>query len=256
MHPEPPAQKPRRERHLVRWIFIGILSILGWYGWKAYDFRQAVTEAEALGWRFDYEAFDTRIRKDWKNAFRKGTWADAHRWLLITKSDQLESHFDVVHRLEPNHLEIAHSLHHGDLSGLKSLSSLSSLWLMDCPNLTSIDALKDIKKLNHLLISSAPKLANIDPIKELKDLQALELVDCKALPNLDALRDLATLKTLIVTNCTRLKNVDGILGLEGLQKLDLYANGWLTKETLTIVRSALPRTKINASYPRHWTQDE
>ena len=74
MQPETPAPKPSRKRHLVRWSLVGILAILGWYGWKAYDFEQAVKEVNALGWEFESNGPIARIRDDWRNAFRKETW--------------------------------------------------------------------------------------------------------------------------------------------------------------------------------------
>ena len=248
MQPEAPAQKPRRYRHLVRWIFIGILAILGWCGWKAYDFRRAIEEARGLGWKWSYNDPFARIKENWKNGFRKETWKSTSRDLGISRDNKFEGHSDLVRRLNPTQISIENTFLGRDLSELKGLSDLTKLWLYKCPNLANIDALKDMKDLSDLKISEAPVLLSIDALKDLKTLERLDLFSCYGLTDLDALRDLATLKTLIVINCTRLKNVDGILGLEGLQELDLYANGWLTKETLTVVRSALPKTKISASY--------
>ena len=86
MQPEPPAPKPSRKRHLVRWSFVGILAILGWYGWKAYDFEQAVKEAKALGWMFEYNEPIAKIRGNWRKAFRKDTWNALGSRLIIRET--------------------------------------------------------------------------------------------------------------------------------------------------------------------------
>ena len=246
MQPESPAQKPRRYRHLVQWIIIGILAILGWYGWKAYDFNQAVKEAKELGWKFRYSDPVAIIRENWRAAFRKETWSDTRRLLEIPGGAVSERDFDLICRLTPKQLQIAATFPWRDLSQPKGLSNLTALWLLDCPNLTNIDALKDMKKLTSVLIYYSPILVNIDPLKELKNLEGLGLSGCTAITNVDALQELKALKELSLSGCTGLKNVDGILGLTGLETLYLRACTGLTKETVAAVKAALPKTEIIA----------
>ena len=246
MQPEPPAPKPSRKRHLVRWSFVGILAILGWYGWKAYDFEQAVKEAEALGWAFESNDPIAIIREDWRNAFRKDTWNALGSRLIISNHDQWEQHFDLIHRLDPKGMEIYTTSPLRDLSKFTALSSLVALDLYDCPNLTNIDALKDMKGLTKLRIGRAPGISNIDALKGLKTLKGLELSSCAALTNVDALRELKVLKVLGLVGCTGLKNLDGILGLTGLENLDVIGCHGLTNEAVTAVKVALPNTSIRS----------
>ena len=204
MQPEPPAPKPSRKRHLVRWSFVGILAILGWYGWKAYDFEQAVKEAKALRWQFEYTGPIEQIQADWKNAFRKETWNASGPAVMILNDHQWEQHFDLIHRLDPKNLAIYTTFSLRDLSEFTALSNLVWLDLYDCPNLTNIDALKDMKGLTWLGIRGATSISNIDALKELKYLEVFELYRCAALINVDALRELKALKYLSLNECTGL----------------------------------------------------
>ena len=248
MQPESPAQKPSRKRHLVRWIFIGILAILGWYGWKAYDFHMAVKEAKELGWGFDYNDPFAKIRENWKAAFRKETWSDTTRWIYVDETDRLVGHFDVIYRLDPTDLTLEAAISQHDLSEFKRLSHITGLRLWKCPILASVDALKEMKGLRFLAIIKAPALVNVDALKELDNLEYLDLGGCSSLTNLDALRDIKALKYLKLSNCTGLKNVDGLLGLTGLEELDLESCTGLTKEAVDAVKAALPKTNVNSDY--------
>ena len=247
MQPEPPARKPRRERHLVRWLFIVILAILGWYGWKAYDFQQAVKRAEELGWEFESNDPIAIIREDWRNAFRKDTWSDTARSLSISPNDSLEDHYDLIRRLKPTQLEIWRMLSLRDLSQLKGLSRLTKLTLSECPNLTNIDAIKELKNLTDFEIIGSPALSNIDALKELKKLEHLGLSGCSALSNVDALRELKALKYLNLDDCIGLKNVDGLQGLTQLVFLRLEFCEGLPEASLDAVKSALPTTRFGSS---------
>ena len=244
MQPEPPAPKPSRKRHLVRWSLVGILAILGWYGWKAYEFEQAVKEAEALRWSFVSNDPIAIIREDWRNAFRKDTWNASGTTLEIWQHGQWEPHFDLIHRLNPKRLGIYWTCRLPDLSKFTALSNLATLALEDCPNLTNIDALKEMKGLIKLKICFAPGISNIDALKELKHLETFELNDCPNLTNIDALRELKALKVLHLWSCTGLRNLDGILGLTGLKTLDVFGCNGLTNEAMAAVKVALPNTII------------
>ena len=244
MQPEPPAPKPSRKRHLVRWSFVGILAILGWYGWQAYEFEQAVKEAKALGWKFESNGPIAIIREDWRNAFRKETWKSATRTLEIPEIYPVVIDYGLIHRLDPKNLGIYSTFPMRDLSKFTALSNVVALVLFDCPNLTNIDALKDMKGLTGFGIGRAPGLPNIDALKELKHLEAFGLYHCAALTNVDALRELKALKSLDLSDCTGLKNLDGILGLTGLKYLGLSGCHGLTNEAMAAVKVALPNTYI------------
>ncbi len=243
---EPPATKPRRNWHLLRWAFLLIALSTGWGAWKAYDFQQALKEAKELGWEFQYSDPIAIIRENWRDAFRKETWSDTTRLLEIPGEAVSERHFDLIRRLKPKQLGIDATFPWRDLSQLKGLSNLTELSLGDCPNLTHIDALKDMKELTGIGIDGSPILVNIDVLKELKNLTGLGLSHCTALTNVDALGELKALKYLSLYRCTGLKNVDGILGLTGLEELYLKGCNGLTKEAVDAVKAALPKTRIVA----------
>ena len=246
---EPPATKPRRNWHLLRWAFLLIALSSGWGAWKAYDFQQAVKEAEELGWKFEYTDPVAIIREDWRAAFRKDTWSDARLWLLIQTGAISERDFDLIRRLKPKQLSIHATFPWRDLSQLRGLSNLTELWLGYCPNLTNIHALKDMKELPSLTIAGSPILLNIDALKELKNLTQLDISGCTALTNVDALRELKALKVLNLEHCTGLKNVDGLLGLRGLEEIYLDGCTGLAKEAVDAVKAALPKTKFNRLLP-------
>ncbi len=255
MQPESPAKKPRRNWHLLRWAFLLIALSFGWGAWKAYDFRKAVKEAKELGWNFTYSDPFAIIRENWKAAFRKETWRVTERKLYIQQSKQLEPHFDVIRRLEPNELASVAPFPMRDLSELRGMSDLTALYFFNCPKLTNIETLKEMKGLTKVTISQAPGLANIDALKKLKNLEYLVLRECTALTNVDALRELKALKTLSIHGCTGLKNVDGLLGLTGLTVIDLQRCAGLTKEAVAAVKAALPKTDIPTPDSETFTLD-
>ena len=244
MLPEKPATEPRRNRHLLRWMFVVFAVVLGWGGWRHYDFRQAMKEAEERGWMFEYKDPVLRIRADWKAAFRKGTWSDTRRVLLVPTEAVSERDFDLIRRLKPKQLVIAATFPMGDLYELKGLSSLITVGLYRCPNLANIDALTDMEELAMLTIDGSPVLVNIDPLTKLKNLTFLRLSSCTTLTNVDALRELKALEDLNLSGCTGLKNVDALHGLTGLERLNLEGCTGLTKEAVDAVKAALPKTEV------------
>ena len=221
---------------------------LGGGAWRHYDFRQAVKEAKERGWEFEYTDPVVLIGKDWRAAFRKGTWSGTFRFLSIGPGTVSERDFDLVRRLKPKSLAINATFPWRDLSQLHGLSDLTKLWFRDCPNLADIDALKDMKELTELGIHGSPVLVNIDVLKELQNLEDLRLGGCTALTNGDALRALKGLKRLNLSGCFGLKNVDGLHGLTGLERLNLQDCAGLTKEAVDAVKAALPKTMVLSDY--------
>jgi len=248
MLPETPATKPRRKWHLSRWTFVVFAVVSGWGGWKHYDFRQAVKEAKERGWMFKYRDPAAVIRADWRATFRKETWSDPNRFLLIQTEAVSERDFDLIRRLKPKRLDISATFPWRDLSELEGLSNLTALGLHECPNLTNIDALKEIKELNRLAIGGSALLANIDSLKEIKNLKSLNFFRCTALTDVDALGKLKELKHLGLYECTGLKNLDELHGLTGLETLILNGCTGLTKEAVDAVKAALPKTEVVSDY--------
>ncbi|MEK0451412.1 MAG: expression site-associated 8, partial [Verrucomicrobiota bacterium] len=244
-----PATEPRRKWHLLRWTFVVFVVVFGWGGWRHYDFRQAVKEAEERGWTFNYDDPADVIRADWKAAFRKETWSGPQRDLYIRTGTVSERDVDLVRRLKPKRLQIDATFPWRDLSQLHGRSNLTALWLSDCPNLTNIDALKEMKELTYLLIN-CPALVNIDALKELKNLQRLVLTHGTALTNLNALRDMNGLEFISLFGCTGLTNVDVLHRLTGLKMLDLRGCTGLTTEAVDAVKAALAKTQIVSDYDK------
>jgi hypothetical protein len=248
MLPEKTVTKPRRRGYLLWWV-VGVFAVVfGWGAWRHYDFRQAVKEAKERGWEFEYTDPVVLIGKDWRAAFRKGTWSGTFRFLSIGPGTVSERDFDLVRRLKPKSLAINATFPWRDLSQLQGLSDLKELGLTKCPNLSNLDALKDMKELIWLGIDGSPVLVNIDVLKELKNLESLSLMDGTPLTNVDALRELKGLKRLNLSGCFGLKNVDGLHGLTGLERLNLQDCAGLTKEAVDAVKAALPKTMVLSDY--------
>ncbi|MEK0447878.1 MAG: hypothetical protein RL088_146 [Verrucomicrobiota bacterium] len=246
MLPEKPATEPRRKWHLLRWTFVLLALVGGWVVWKQYDFQKAVKEANGRGWQLTYSDSFEKIGVNWRAALRKDTSHNTGRALDIPTGVISERDFDLIRRLKPKQLFINATFPWRDMSQLEGLSNLTALVLHDCPNLTNIDALKDMRELTVLGIYDSLSLVDIDALKELKNLKSLRLDGCKALTNVDALRELKALKALNLSECTGLKNVDGLHGLTGLEMLDFSGCTGLTKNAVDGVKSALPKTTFGA----------
>ena len=250
MLPEKPATEPRRKWHLLRWTFVVFAIVVGWGGWRHYDFRQAVKEAKERGWGFKYDDPADVIRADWRAAFRKETWSGTERDLSIHTGTVSERDFDLIRRLKPKQLSITATFPWRDLSELEGLLTLTELRLLHCPELTNIDALKDMKELTVLWVYGSPVLVNINPVKKLKNLSALCLNNCDALENVDELREVESLEFLSLFGCTGLKNVDGLHGLTGLRGVILDGSTGLTKEAVDKLKAALPKAAVESDYDK------
>lgn len=246
-----------------------VLMALGAYGaWREYDFRQAIKEAQALGWDWLYEDPIVVIQKDWKAAFRRETWFEGMRTLSIDAAhNDVDRHVNVVYRLRPGRLWI-HGSKRKDLFVLEGLTELQSLDLTDCTDLTNVDALKRLSALKSLLLHRCPGLKDVDALKgltalqglsldhcpgltkvdALKGLSALQYLDltcCTGLNNLDALKALPALQRLGLLYCTGLTNVDGLRELTGLKQLDVRGCTGLSADVVADLRAALPNTVIH-----------
>ena len=63
-----------------------LLGGIGGIGWRAYDFRRAVREAEAAGFDFQQSPGPVAlIRADWHAAFRGATWFERERTLSLPR---------------------------------------------------------------------------------------------------------------------------------------------------------------------------
>ena len=235
---------PRRNWHLTRWLLVLIIATLGWSGWRAYALRSALAEAKALGWTVEYtEPFET-IRADWKAAFKKETWLDGVKEVIIWRRESFEQHFAIVHRLNPKALHIGEAATLRDLSALKPLTRLQWVTLYRFTGLTNVDGLKNFPALQQVSLDECTGLTNVDALKNLPALKVVRLKGCTGLTNLGALMNLFALEEVYLGDCTGLTNVDGLMNLPSLRNVDLTGCTGLTPETVAALKAALPNAKI------------
>jgi len=162
MTPEAITPAPRRgwrRWRLGRWFLVAAFVVLGYGVWRQYDFRAAIKEAQALGWRWKYDDPIEAIQKDWHAAFRKATWTDGTRYLYIRKAAEFVPHARLVRRLAPKSLTLVAGPELSDLSALKGLSALQELKLSNCTGLTNVDALKGLPALQQVYLNGCANLS-------------------------------------------------------------------------------------------------
>jgi hypothetical protein len=97
------------------------------------------------------------------------------------------------------------------LTAIPSIQDLKVLWCVRCPTLTAIPSIPGLKKL---ICTRCPNLTTIPNMPGLKELY---LYGC---PNLTAIRSIPGLKKLICTKCPTLTAIPSIPGLEYLHCYD------------------------------------
>jgi hypothetical protein len=88
---------------MAAWIFAFVLGVLAWAGWREYDYRAAVREAQSLGWKWKSDEPFAKIRADWRSAFRKETW-ERNSMLDVMPPGDLAAHGKLIRRLNPTSL--------------------------------------------------------------------------------------------------------------------------------------------------------
>ncbi len=242
MTTDPPP--PRRKWHFKRWFIVLSIAIFAWSAWRVYDKRSAIKEAEALGWTVQYTEPSKEIYADWRNAFRKETWTDGVTSVDIPTSEAFEGHAAIVHRLNPQFLEIKDASTLRDLSAVGLLTRLRVVALHNTIDVINLDALKNLPALESIDLSGSPRLTNLNGIKHLSTLEIVVLSDCTGLTNVDALRDLSALKDVCLEGCTGLRNVDGLKKLPDWARVVLVGCTGLTRESVDALRAALPNAII------------
>ena len=264
------ATPPRRNWHLQRWLLVLAAGLLAYGGWTTYAFRAALAETKALGWEVSYTDPVEEIRKNWKEAFKKETWSHGGVLVGILTSEEFEQHAVTMRRLNPAALVIYDASSMRDLSLLKCLPSLIQITIFHGSNLTNLDALKDLK-LEYVQFGDCPALTDLNGLRNLKKLKDVQLSECNALTNLaglenhteleniwitacdrltnvDELKGLVALKNIGLTYCTGLTNVDALKHLPALQSVDLAASSSLTKESIAALKAALPNAEIGTEH--------
>ncbi len=242
----PEAATPARRSHWRRWrigwlLGVAVVGFLGYCAWRQYDFRQAIKEAKALGWDWQY---DDPIESDWKAAFRKESWENGQRALVIPSITELKHDAELLRRLAPKSLWIYDSSGLNNLSLLEGLTGLQEFFLYHGNRLVNVDALKGLTTLQDLVLHGCSSLTNVDALKGLTALRRLNLEGCVRITNVDALKGLSTLKTLELSDCAGLINVNGLHGLTALKKLELWHCSKLSSEAFATLREALRGTTI------------
>ena len=187
MTPEPPTPTPRRKRRYLRWLGVLLLACLAYGQWKAYDFRAAVNEAEALGWRVDnYSPIDD-IKEDWHSAFRMRTWTKPRRKLLLIGKNGLIGHESLLLRLNPQAIHFQTYQSPLNLSLLKQLTDLRGLGIHGCSQMTdaNMDQIQDLTELRALYIVRCARLTHLNPLIGLKKLEVLFLLENPKFPEKD-----------------------------------------------------------------------
>ena len=236
---------PRRKWHFKRWFIVLSIAIFAWSGWRVYDKRSAIKEAEALGWNVLYTDPSEAIRWNWKNAFRKATWSDGVRTVAIQTGQSFEQHVSVVHRLNPTELLIYDAITLRNPSSFSPLTRLSHFGIGFGSSLENIDGLAGLPAIQTLKISGNSQLKNVDALKHLSTLEHVDLSACIELTDVDALKHLAALKTIDFSGCLKLTNVGALKNLSSLQSVNLTICTGLTRESVDALRAALPKTHID-----------
>ena len=242
MTTDPPP--PRRKWHFTRWLIVLIIATFGWSGWRAYAFRSALKQAKALGWRVGYTDPTNEIRRNWKAAFKKETWLDGMKWLVIPTSGDLRRNLSTAHRLNPMALTIRHAEALRDLSTLSGLTRLQKIDLIHCTRLTNVDALINLSDLQRVLLDNCTDLTNVDGLKNLSALKFVRITGCSGITNVDALKSLSALQEVYLMSCKGLTNVDALKNLPALREVWLNGSTGLTKESIAALKAALPNARI------------
>jgi hypothetical protein len=222
-------------------LIVGFLAVIGWQVWKLNAYNNAVREAKEAG--FDWRCTDTfsLIRQDWHNALKKETWGAHERVLYMREVTDLGRYREMLHGLRPTELRAKECM---NVDALKGLTSLQSLYLVDCPVLQNVDGLKGLTGLQTLYLIDCPSLQNVDGLEGHTGLQTLVLNFCPDLHKADALMSLTGLQKLVLFGSHALHDVDALKNLTGLKLLGLGACNKIPAAALRELRAALPNTDI------------
>lgn len=231
-------------RHPGRWLLVLTLAACAWLGWRVYDERAAIREAQAVGWKWESRDPVSLILADWRAAGRKETWTERYRQVNLPDGTDLASARPLLVRLHPTGL-VAHECPDPNLDALRGLPVLEELALDSSTGLQNVDALRGLPALQGLSLYECTGLQNVDGLRCLPALSWLDLQGCTGLQNVDALRGLSALKTLYLDGCTGLQNVDALRGLPALREIRL--NGCTGLQNVDGLRGLPALHEINLS---------
>lgn len=115
------------------------------------------------------------------------------------------------------------SYEYSDIKILGNLTSLTSLFLLDCVFITDLRALQNLENLRWLSLIFCSGVKDINPIAKLNNLEKLDLAECSAVNDLEPLKKLRKLRNLDISGCSGLRDPKRqIAGLkEALPKLKI-----------------------------------
>jgi hypothetical protein len=218
-----PARR-HRGRRVVWWLAaIALVVTLVWAGWREYEYRAAIQEAQGLGWTWaSMEPFDA-IRKSWRAAFRRSTWAREAE-LTITSRDPT-AHAALIGRLNPTEVVVQEV---NDLEPLQGLPRLRRLTIRRTQTLTDLNALRNLPGLERLDVHGCPELREVGgSLSSLKKLRVLSFTGCPVLRSLEGLHDLPELGSLSVSGSNELETTSGLSGLPELAELQIVTCSYL-----------------------------
>ncbi|CAN6561438.1 unnamed protein product [Malus baccata var. baccata] len=116
--------------------------------------------------------------------------------------------------------------------GMGNVSSLQSLYIKDCSNLTSMsEGIANLTTLRELTVINCSNLTSMsEGIANLTTLRELTVINCSNLTSMsEGIANLTTLRELTVINCSNLTSMsEGIANLTSLQKLTVRKSSNLT----------------------------
>ncbi len=262
-----PHVSPASSRRWVRFgVGVGMLLLawLGWSGWRAYDFRGAVREAEAAGFSFEQSPVAVAlIRADWHAAFRAATWSERSRRLKLPEQCDLAQHQTLLLRLRPTRLEAygcrnvsairgLTGLHElilaisevKDLAPLARLTQLQRLWLTGCTGVVDLTPLRDLAQLQTLNLGGCTGVVDLAPLHGLAQLRTLWVDGCTGVADLAPLQSLTQLQWLDLNGCTGVVDLAPLHGLAQLERLNLEGCTGLSAEAVAAFKKSHPQTEV------------
>jgi TIR domain/Leucine Rich repeats (2 copies) len=132
-----------------------------------------------------------------------------------------------------------------DLYSLASLTSLQTLNLSGCQQLSDLSPLATLTSLQTLNLSSCWKVNDLSPLASLTSLQTLTLSGCWEVSDLSPLATLTSLQTLDLSYCSQLSDPSPLAGLASLQTLKLqYCKGFREFAPLEPLLSTLQHLRL------------
>jgi hypothetical protein len=155
------------------------LAVCVRFGWREYDYRQALRETERAGLIFIFKDPFEFIRKDWRYAFEASTWSGAERKLALYKDAQVATarEHDLFRRLrvsEASFWGLEKLQPSNELAGFGNVRVAS---FSHC-SFQNLQGVEEISALEEILITNCRYLRNVDALAKLPRLKKLEITDC------------------------------------------------------------------------------